>query len=654
MYPRIIALIPCTAGRLLLLLAILLLALVLRATNIAWELPYTIHPDEPSAANTALDMMRAGDWNPHFFEKPSLYYYALRGVFELYLRAGIAAGHYQSIADLPRTTDQFLTTPGLFIWGRWLSVILGTATVAILYAVGRRWGEGVGLAAAALLAIAPFHIRHSQYITVDAATTLMTLLALWAALRLLDQRSWQSYLLAGLAAGLAAGTKYNAGAVVLIIVLAHGMAWQSQSVRHAWLLAIAALASLAGFVAATPYAILTPESFLQGIARQQAVYAAAGAGRWPILAYLDILSTQLLGLLPALAALGGMLMAWKRRDASILLLLIFALSQIVFFLAQDRHFSRNLLLITPIIALLAAQAIRHGANWLAHRVQLWPAGAAVALGALVALGPVLDTAEQLIFYSYPYSMVRAQQYLTRQTPHGAPAAVEFHPVAVAHRPFIIPVEHVTDQSAAWYRSQGYRYLILQTDKADPAKLAALRAAAVDRVTFPGSHEGQPGPALELLDLGAGSAPLAITRQLAIFGDQLEFLGYQAGIGDLRARYTPLGAPPASILPDQVLQLNLYWRALMPLDTDYALFVHLYDADGNLIAQRDTIMRSADYPTSAWQPGELVIDMADLPIPLVSAGTYRVVIGVYHAETFARLTTNPESDSAVELIELVIE
>src|SRR5262245_3616099 len=120
-------------------IALVLVAFGLRVYAVRWGLPYTEHPDEPSAANTVLRMIRRGDWNPRFFEKPSLYYYALRLVFAAHIHYGIATGLYKSLADLPATTDLYLTTPELFVWGRMLSVILGSLTVAVLYAIGRRW-----------------------------------------------------------------------------------------------------------------------------------------------------------------------------------------------------------------------------------------------------------------------------------------------------------------------------------------------------------------------------------------------------------------------------------------------------------------------------------------------------------------------------------
>lgn len=79
---------------------IIAVAFALRVYAIEWGLPYVDHPDEPSAANTVLGMLRRDDWNPHFFKKPSLYYYSLRLAFEAHWLYGLATGLYDNIAQL--------------------------------------------------------------------------------------------------------------------------------------------------------------------------------------------------------------------------------------------------------------------------------------------------------------------------------------------------------------------------------------------------------------------------------------------------------------------------------------------------------------------------------------------------------------------------
>src|SRR5262245_27084351 len=86
------------------LIVIIAGALILRFYAVEWGLPYVDHPDEPTTAKTVLEMLRRGDWNPGFFEKPSLYYYALRVIFEAHWRYGLATGLYSDISQLPLGT----------------------------------------------------------------------------------------------------------------------------------------------------------------------------------------------------------------------------------------------------------------------------------------------------------------------------------------------------------------------------------------------------------------------------------------------------------------------------------------------------------------------------------------------------------------------
>jgi hypothetical protein len=67
-------------------------------------------------------------------------------------------------------------------------------------------------------------------------------------------------------------------------------------------------------------------------------------------------------------------------------------------------------------------------------------------------------------------------------------------------------------------------------------------------------------------------------------------------------------------PGDPIKVTLYWRALQPIDRSYVEFVHLSDDQGIMVAQRDTWPGRGMYPTTLWQPGEVIADSLSLHIP----------------------------------------
>ncbi len=100
------------------------------------------------------------------------------------------------------------------------------------------------------------------------------------------------------------------------------------------------------------------------------------------------------------------------------------------------------------------------------------------------------------------------------------------------------------------------------------------------------------------------------------------------------------------------QLTLFWRADSPPPADYTVFIHLLDPFGNLVAQFDSPPAAGAYPTSLWDPGEIIADehrLHDLP-----PGRYTLQIGLYQPDTGERLTVAGSPDGAVKLGEVEVE
>jgi len=78
-----------------------------------------------------------------------------------------------------------------------------------------------------------------------------------------------------------------------------------------------------------------------------------------------------------------------------------------------------------------------------------------------------------------------------------------------------------------------------------------------------------------------------------------------------------------------LQVSLHWRVEDHLSEDYHSYVHLLDERGQAIAQSDHRPGQEYYPSSLWQPGETVLDVHVLSIPVEGdLHQVTVVAGVY--------------------------
>jgi hypothetical protein len=121
---------------------------------------------------------------------------------------------------------------------------------------------------------------------------------------------------------------------------------------------------------------------------------------------------------------------------------------------------------------------------------------------------------------------------------------------------------------------------------------------------------------------------AVDQPLEVdLGDQIRLLTYNLVL-----------PPPRGVLEgDKSLTLTLHWQALHPPQGDYTVFVHLLDADGDLVAQHDGLPMDGVYPTSEWIVGDTFTQQIKLTIPPdAPSGTYDLVVGMYTYPDIVRL------------------
>ena len=346
----------CLAG-------VLALALGLRLWGINFGLPYVEHPDEPFWVIQVLKMIKSGDPNPHDFIYPSLYYYVNALIYLLIYGVGRLSGAFSSLADLAEPVllmggSGKTDLPILFLAGRSLSVLLGVATAALTFDLGRRITGFVlgGVLAGLWVALSPTLVANSRFLIPDGPLAFCTTLVVWAAWRIYQDGRTRDYLLAGVALGLAVGLKYNAAVFALAIVLGHFLRAGWRGVKD-WRLYGAGAISVVVFVATTPFAILDSQAFLQGAFIDIRHYTGGHAGNtgnsltWYLAYFWRTEGPVLL-----LAAAGALWGAYKRSRGAILVAAT-ALAYLLFISAFAVHFERTALPLIPLFAVLAAFCI---------------------------------------------------------------------------------------------------------------------------------------------------------------------------------------------------------------------------------------------------------------------------------------------------------
>jgi 4-amino-4-deoxy-L-arabinose transferase-like glycosyltransferase len=331
--------------------------LALRLWGVAQGLPYAYNTDEADHFVPRAIAMFGHNLNPKYFANPPAFTYVLHFVFALWFGGGAQARHAFALHP-----DEVYTLARVIV------ALLGTMALWLLYATGARlFGRGVGLLAAAIEAVAFLPTFYAHLALNDVPTLVPLTLSLLGSAGVLRKGRRIDYLVAGVGLGLACASKYTAGIVVLPLIAAAATRYLSiEPGARAYLigrravigLVLAGASALVAFLVANPYAVLDYQSFHSELVHQSTLSAEAqgklGAPREGGVFYYLWSLTWGLGWVPALAALGGALVVWRREQRLGWLLVPAPLLFLAFMGLQGRYFGRWLLPIFPILCLLAA------------------------------------------------------------------------------------------------------------------------------------------------------------------------------------------------------------------------------------------------------------------------------------------------------------
>jgi len=328
--------------------AITAIAAALRFWGIAFGLPQTFtRPDEETIASVTGRLLRAGP-NPEFFRYPTLF---------MYVMAAIDRVRFGRVNVIDESS--------VYLSARIVAALLGTASIPLLFIAARRLTTtAAALFAAALCAVAFLHVRDSHFGVTDVPAAFMIVAAFTAiVVGPLERPTKRNVALAGLLCGLAASTKYNAGLILIALVVA----------APAVPLAIVGMASAGcGFLAGTPYAIVARRQFAAELTAERS-HLAGGHGIAAGIGWIDHATFSLrwgLGVWFLIAAIAGAVMFAARDRRRAVPVLAFPIAYYIVMGSGRSVFVRYMTPLVPFAGLFAGYAIDRLAAFAAARLSL--------------------------------------------------------------------------------------------------------------------------------------------------------------------------------------------------------------------------------------------------------------------------------------------
>ena len=494
------------------LAAIMLVAAWLRFWTIGAGLPYALGVDEPEIVTRVVAMMKTGDFNPRFFDWPSLTFYVQLVVSCLVFLAGAMHGAWNSLGAVG--PEDF------YYSGRMVTAAIGTGTVLVLFCAARRWGTSTALIAAATLAILPTHVRESHFVLADVPTAFFTTLALLLAIRAWERPTQPAFAAAGFVVGLAASSKYNGLVAIAFPLIA---AWSRRAAPVVILQRTLIVGGMigVGFLLGTPYAVLDLPKFLNDYSRLASIFAEPRGGEAGWSLYLKYLR-QSFGWAGSILAVVGLMAcaatALRGPDRAMgLLLTIFPLLYFVVIARAYQIYARYTMPLLPVLALVTA--IGAVAIW--NALKGWaPERARTAVVALALLVAMAEPLHRVVMFDWQRTKTTAvdvaYSWIDQNVPRGAVIVTEVYPTLLRSPRYrfrcIWPLKGETYND---YVAHGVDYVLISSLGYDPAFKApgdypaayagyrSLLSQAQEVATFTApNHEG---PELKMLRLRAASA-----------------------------------------------------------------------------------------------------------------------------------------------------
>ncbi len=231
------------------LLSVTCIGVFLRFTNLNWDLGSRLHPDEALIVNGSLAITFFSQLSPGFHDYNGLSVYLLKA-------ASLIASF------LFRSPYWSVTPEGVTVVGRFVSALLSSLAIPLLYILGKQlWKKETGIIAATLLAFTPLLIQLAHFYTTESMLIFLELLLLFAILRYARDPNRHSLVRMSIPVGLLLATK-NTAYLFVPIPIAAIIVSNQQAYGKVRALALFLIVSITTFFAASPYSFIDLTGYL--------------------------------------------------------------------------------------------------------------------------------------------------------------------------------------------------------------------------------------------------------------------------------------------------------------------------------------------------------------------------------------------------------
>ncbi|HEY8943565.1 MAG TPA: glycosyltransferase family 39 protein [Polyangiaceae bacterium] len=371
----------------------------------------------------------------------------------------------------------------------------------------RAFGErGIGLLAALLLAVAPIHVTGARYIKEDMPLVFFVQLALLQLLGVVQHGRPRDYLTAGIAAGVAIGTKFSAVLLAPMLLVAHALHVRDQrggprALLSVWV-AVGLLCIAVGYCLVNPLVVLHLEDFARGFL-YQAKYSSGAhhdgtlVSPWTHywLFYFKRALLPGLTLIPTFAfAVALARLATEpdaRRNSGALLLAAWV---VLAYFAFERStakpfpfFARYVHPLIPALSVLAAWTLWSLPTSL--RAWLAPAPARLLAATAVAGAVIWPLTHSVIITSEltQDTRLRAAEWMTAHLPRGSKIALDDgfysprpHKSQFDLKYFGLVSRRIYDEPVERLRRRGFHYVVLNSFRTERFRIARFDSKDAER------------------------------------------------------------------------------------------------------------------------------------------------------------------------------